>query len=224
MDIPDGVVIYPNVEIGEGAHLEPPCIVGKPPRGRRPGELRTVLGRNATVRPFTTIYAGTTIGDDFQSGQCTTIREDNVLGDDVSVGTNAVLEPGNRIGHHVRIHSGSGMERTTIEDYVFIGLNVVTTDDPHPMRCPHFDECGRGPTIRAYARIGSNSTILHWLTVGRNSLVGAGSVVTKDVPDNAVVVGNPARVVKTVDELDCPPGFYERPYEWPPYGGVADGG
>jgi acetyltransferase-like isoleucine patch superfamily enzyme len=52
--------------------------------------------------------------------------------------------------------------------------------------------------------------------IGEDSLVGAGSVVTDDVPPGAVVVGNPARVVKTVADLTCPPGFFERPYVWPP--------
>jgi len=221
-EIPPGVVLYPNVDLGENAQLEPPCIIGKPPRGRKPGELKTVIGQNAVVRPFTTIYAGTTIGDDFQTGQCATIREDNILGNDVSIGTSAVLEPGNRIGNHVRIHSNSTLERVTTEDYVFVGGNVVVTDDPHPMKCPRFDDCARGPTIKAYARIGSGCTLLPWLTIGRNSLVGGGAVVTRDVPDNAVVVGNPARVINTVDKLQCPPGYFERPYVWPPYDQIED--
>jgi acetyltransferase-like isoleucine patch superfamily enzyme len=163
------------------------------------------------------LYAGSRIGERFQTGQGASIREDNVLGDDVSIGTNAVLEFGNRIGNRVRIHSGCFLELVTIEDDVFIGPNVVFTDDPHPMGCAHYTECRGGATVRRLARIGANSTILPGVEIGENSLVGAGSVVVHDVPPGAVVVGNPARVVRRVEELVCEPGFYERPYVWPPY-------
>jgi acetyltransferase-like isoleucine patch superfamily enzyme len=78
--------------------------------------------------------------------------------------------------------------------------------------------------VRAYARIGAHATLLPGVVVGRGALVGAGSVVTKDVPDNAVVVGNPARVIKEVGDLECPPGFFDRPYTWPPYDEMGDGG
>ena len=214
---PDGVQIGPGVRVGDGCDLQPPCILGKAPRSAGLGDSGLRVGCDATIRPFTTLYAGSTIGDRFQTGQGASIREDNVLGDDVSIGTNTVLEFGNRIGNRVRIHSGCFLEMVTIEDDVFVGPNVVFTDDPHPMGCAHYTECKRGATVRRLARIGANSTILPGVVIGENSLVGAGSVVVHDVPADTVVAGNPARVVKRVDELECEPGFYERPYLWPPY-------
>ncbi len=196
-----------------------PSIIGKPPRGSKEGDLRLSIGKNGHIRPFTTLYAGSTIGDHFQTGQGVSIREDNGIGNYVSVGTNSVLEFGNRIGDFSRIHSNCFMEMTTIGKYVFIGPNVVFTDDPHPMECPKYKECKGGAVVEDYARIGANSTILPGIRIGRNSLVGAGSVVTKDVPPDSVVAGNPARVIKMVDQLKCPKGFFEKPYSWPPYGG-----
>jgi acetyltransferase-like isoleucine patch superfamily enzyme len=109
------------------------------------------------------------------------------------------------------------MEMVTIGMYVFIGPNVVFTDDPHPMGCPRYKECKGGAIVEDYARIGANSTILPGVKIGRNSLIGAGSVITKDVPENSVVAGNPAKVIKMVNELICIKGFFKRPYTWPPY-------
>ena len=215
----DGAQVAPGVHLGDGCDLQPPCIVGKAARGCEPGDRELRIGRDATIRPFTTLYAGSTIGERLQTGQGASIREDNVLGDDVSIGTNAVLEFGNRIGNRVRIHSGCFLEMVTIEDDVFVGPNVVFTDDPHPMGCPRYTECKGGATVRRLARIGANSTILPGVVIGENSLVGAGSVVVDDVPDGAVVVGSPARVIRRVDELECYCGFYDRPYDWPPYAG-----
>lgn len=210
-------VIYPNVTVGPGASIDPPVVLGKPPRGRESGELPLVLGARAVVRPFTTIYAGTTIGDDFQCGQGASIREDNRLGCRVSVGTNAVLEFGNRIGDGVRIHSGAFLELAVVEDHVFIGPNAVFTDDPHPMGCPRWRECRGGVTVRRLARIGANATLLPGVTVGENALVGAGAVVVRDVPPGTVVAGNPARVIKRIEELVCEPGLVARVYGWEPY-------
>jgi len=210
-------MIYLNVVIGKEAILETPYIIGKPPRGRKEGELKTIIGKNVIIRPFTTIYAGNIIGDNFQTGQGVSIREDNDIGNNVQIGTNSVLEFGNKIGNNVRIHTGCFLEMVTIEDDVFIGPNVVFTDDPHPMGCPRYKECLGGPIVKELARIGANSTILPGVVVGRNSLVGAGSVVTHDVPMNSVVAGNPAKVIKRIDELVCTKGFFERPYVWKPY-------
>ncbi len=212
-----GVEVAPGVVIGAGADLQAPCILGKTPRGMTPGELPLIIGADAVIRPFTTIYAGSTFGDRLQTGQGASIREDNVVGDDVSIGTNAVLEFGNRIGNRVRIHSGCFLEMVTIEDDVFVGPHVVFTDDPHPMNCPRYRDCKGGVVVRRLARIGANVTILPGVVVGENALVGAGSVVVDDVPPGAVAVGSPARTIKRVADLTCPSALMPKPFAWPPY-------
>lgn len=216
-DWPSGVYVAPGVSIGPGADLQPPCIIGKAPRGKVEGELPLTIGAQAVIRPFTTLYAGSTFGARLQTGQGASVRERNRVGEGVSLGTNVVLELGNRIGNRVRIHSGCFLEMTTLEDDVFVGPNVVFTDDPHPMGCPRYEECRGGAVVRRQARIGANSTLLPGVEIGEGALVGAGAVVVKDVPAGMVVAGHPARVIKAVSELTCPPGFFERPYVWEPY-------
>jgi acetyltransferase-like isoleucine patch superfamily enzyme len=165
------------------------------------------------VRSGTVIYAGAVIGDRFNSGHGALIREDNVIGDDCSVGSNAVLEAGNRVGNSTRIHSGCFLEHTTLGARVFLAPHVVFTDDPHPM-CPRYLECVLGATVEDDVSIGANATILPGLRIGAGSLIGAGSVVTKDVVAGSVVAGSPAVRVKDVGDLVCFKGFYERPYVW----------
>lgn len=211
------IVIFPNVKLGKGADIEPPVIIGKPPRGKKAGDLKTVIGDGAVIRAFSVIYAGVKIGKGFQSGHGVLIREDNIIGDNVSVGSGADLEFANRIGNGVRIHSGCFLESVTVEDDVFIGPNTVFTDDPHPMKCARYRECSSGAIVRRLAKIGANVTVLPSVKIGKNSLIGAGSVVTKDVPANAVVAGNPARYIKDIKSLKCRAGFFKRPYIWKPY-------
>ena len=94
--------IYPNVSLGKNVLIDDYCVIGRPPRGRKPGELKLKIGNNAVIRSFTTIYAGTIIGDNFQTGHGVLIREDNIIDNNVSIGTNSVLEYGNRIGNNVK--------------------------------------------------------------------------------------------------------------------------
>jgi acetyltransferase-like isoleucine patch superfamily enzyme len=206
-------VIHPNVEIGEGTIVQDGAIVGEPPRGSAAGELRTVIGAGGVIRSGTVIYAGTVIGDRFNSGHGALIREDNVIGDDCSVGTNAVLEGGNRVGNRTRIHSGCFLEHVTLGNGVFLGPHVVFTDDPHPM-CPRYLDCVLGATVEDDVSIGANATILPGLRIGAGSLIGAGSVVTRNVDAGVVVAGNPAVKVKDVEQLVCFKGYFERPYVW----------
>jgi len=200
-----------RVIVGRGTVVDPTCVLGKEPVAGSDGEGDLLIGADGSIRPFTTVYRGSSIGDRFQTGQGVTIRENNTIGDDVSIGTNSVLERGNRIGNRVRIHTGCFLELVTVEDDVFIAPHVVFADDPHPP-CLRYSECLGGAIVRRGARIGSNSTILPGVIIGRESLVGAGSVVVHDVPDGAVVAGSPARVIKQVDELVCRTGLKDKPY------------
>jgi len=206
-------LIHPNVTIGAGTIVEEGAIVGQPPRGKRSGELPTRIGSAGVIRSGTVIYAGTTIGDGFNSGHGAMIREENVIGDDCSVGSNAVLEPGNTIGNKTRIHSQCFLEHVKLGDRVFLGPGVVFTDDPHPV-CPRYLDCVLGATVEDDVSIGGNATILPGVKIGAGSLIGAGAVVTRDVERGVVVGGNPAKVLKQVNQLVCFKGFFERPYVW----------
>ena len=205
--------IFHNVTIGADAQIDATAIVGLPPTGAADGQRPTILGNGAVIRAYSVVYAGVSAGARLATGHGALIREDNVLGDDVSVGTNAVLEYGNRIGSRVRIHSGCFLERVVVEDDVFIGPNVVFTDDPHPA-CPRYTDCVGGVVVRRRVSIGANSTLLPGVVLGEGCLVGAGSVVAASVEPGMVVAGNPARAVKPVDELVCWPGHFSRPYAW----------
>ncbi len=204
--------IYPNVLLGENVEIGDFAIVGVPPKGKAEGELPTVIGDGAVVRSHTVIYAGNVIGSGFQSGHHTLIREENRIGDNVSIGSSSVVEHHVEIADRVRIHSQAFVpEFCILEEGAWIGPNVVLTNAPHPL-CPRAKDCLKGPTIRRGAKVGANSTILPAVVVGEGALVGAGSVVVKDVPEGAVVAGNPARVLKSIDELTCPFDLMDSPY------------
>jgi len=85
------------------------------------------------------------------------------------------------------------------------------------MLCPKYKECKGEVKVEDLVKIGAGTVLCPGVKIGRNALVGAGSVVTKDIPEDAVAAGNPARVMKKIDELECYIGAFERPYVWPPY-------
>lgn len=173
------------------SRIDPTAILGYKPD--RPVEVEPLrLGPGARVRSGTVIYDGSVIGADLETGHNVVIREQNVIGERSWIWSNTVIDYGCRIGSRVRIHCGCYVsQHTVIEDEVFLAPGVVTANDRYPIS----DELV-GPTLREGARIGCNATILPGVVVGAGALVGAGAVVTRDVPDGAVVYGNPSRETK----------------------------
>ena len=197
--------LYDNVSLGEGSIVEDFCIIGTPPRGAKAGELDTVIGDGAIIRSHSVIYAGNIIGSRFQTGNKVNIRESNRIGDNVSIGTLSVIEHHVEIASGVRIHTQVFIpEFSVLEEGCWIGPNVVLTNAKYPL-APGVKDQLAGPIIRKRAKIGANSTILPGVVVGEDALIGAGSVVVKDVPPGAVVVGNPARVISHISELPYAP-------------------
>lgn len=130
------------------------------------------------------------------------------IGDNTRIGTFVEIQKGAKIGRNCKISSHTFIcEGVTIEDEVFVGHNVTFINDALPRAT---SENGRLQTeqdwicvptlVRSKASIGSSVTLLCGITVGENAIVGAGSVVTKDVPANTIVAGNPARILRKIGE------------------------
>lgn len=132
------------------------------------------------------------------------------IGDNTKIGTFVEIQKGAKIGRNCKISSHTFIcEGVTVEDDVFIGHNVTFINDPFPRATTKTGELQTEedweciPTlIRRGASIGSSATILSGVTIGENALVGAGAVVTKDVPENTIVAGNPARVIRKLNEKE----------------------
>ncbi|MCK4649166.1 transferase [bacterium] len=204
--------IYSKVKMGRNCKIGDYVVIGLPPRGKRGGKLETIIGDNAFIRSHTVIYAGNRIGNNFQTGHQVMIRENNRIGNDVSIGTSTVLEHHIKVENRVRIHSLAFIcEYSILEEGCWVGPKACFTNVLHPL-CPKAKECIKGPIIKKRAKIGANATILPGVTIGKNSLIGAGSVVVKDVGPNKVVAGSPARVIKDIEDLKCPFNLMDKPY------------
>lgn len=138
------------------------------------------------------------VGDNTRIWAFSHILPNAIIGSDCNICDHVFIENNVRVGDRVTIKSGVQLwDGVVIEDDVFIGPNVTFTNDKFP-RSKHYPETFLPTHIAKGASIGANVTLLPGLKIGQNAMVGAGSVVTKSVPANAIVVGNPARVVSFV--------------------------
>jgi acetyltransferase-like isoleucine patch superfamily enzyme len=174
-------------------------LIGYPSDRGRYGN--TTMGIDARLRSGTVIYDGCMIGARFSTGHHVVVREQNVVGDDVSIWTNSVVDYGCRIGSRVKIHSNCYIAQfTVIDDDAFLAPGVTIANDLYP-KVPGSRTFMTGPHIGSGARVGVNVTLLPFVRIGVNALIGSGSVVTRDIPDNAVAYGSPARVHGLVNGL-----------------------
>ncbi|WP_226505268.1 MULTISPECIES: acyltransferase [Pseudomonas] len=140
--------------------------------------------------------ASASIGAGTRVWQFAVILEGAVIGENCNLCAHTYVENDVVIGHNVTLKSGVYLwAGTRLEDNVFIGPNATFTNDRMP-RSKVYPDAFEGITVRTGASIGANATLLPGITVGQGAMVGAGAVVTRDVPDYAVVVGNPAKVTR----------------------------
>ena len=103
--------------------------------------------------------------------------------------------------------------KSIIESNVFIGPHTVFANDLHPP-CPRYLDCVQKTYVESFVSIGANVTIAPGIRIGHHSQIYAGAVIIKDVEPNSVIGGNPGRFIKHLDELECKPDYYKKPFEW----------
>ena len=212
VEIPDdavlggNVVVHSGTTLGAGVRLGDNCVVGKPttlgPRStsRRGDPGPASLGAGVTLGAGAVVLAGARLADGCVVADQAHVRERVELGAETVVGRGASIENDVRVGARVRLQTGAYITAwSVVEDDVFVAPGVLLTNDPTAGRRWASEEL-RGAVLRRACRLGGGAVLLPGVEVGEEAFVGAGAVVTRDVPPRALVVGVPARVVRTVPE------------------------
>lgn len=195
-------VIHGGTTIGEQARVEEHTVVGTPELGYAVGRIYpgtgggTMIGAGAVVRAGAVLYADVQIGVNVLIGHHTLLRTGVHVGIESQLGHHLTVERATRIGRDVRCSPGSHITSSTVlADRVFLGAGVRTINDKTlTWRDPHSKPTLAAPWFDTGAKVGSGSVVLAGVTVGERALVGAGSLVTRDIPAGAMAYGHPARV------------------------------
>jgi len=206
-DVHPTATVHPGTVLGEGVKVLENAVVGKQPSlsprstARREPLPPTVIGEGTIVSTGAVVFAGATIGARVILGDQSCVRERVTIGDDVVLGRGSLVENDTSIGAMTKIQADAYITaHSTLEEHVFVAPCVVTTNDNFMGRTRQRHALIAGPTIRRGARIGGGAILCPGVEIGEDAFVGAGAVVTKDVPARVVVVGNPARVLRDVAE------------------------
>lgn len=197
-----GVVLHGGLRVGAHTHIGHQVILGEPEYGYAvrdvyPGAgAATTIGAGVVIRAGAIVYAGTTIGDDTTVGHHTLLRTDVSVGTGTQLAANLTVERGAQIGCGVRCSPGSHLTAdTVVGDRAFIGAGVRTINDKQLIwRDPEREVPLQPPTFGEGCKVGTGAVVLAGVMIGNNAVVGAGSVVTRDVADDAIVYGVPAAV------------------------------
>jgi len=202
-DVHPSAIVYPGTVLGEGVKVLEGAVVGKQPSlsprstAKRDPLPPAEIGDGTIVSTGAIVFAGTRIGARVIVGDQACVR-------DVVVGRGSLVENDTTIGALTKIQANAYITAySTLEDNVFIAPRVITTTDNFMGRTERRHELIKGPTVRRGARVGGGAILCPGIVVGEEAFVGAGAVVTRDVAPRMLVVGNPARVLRSVsaDEL-----------------------
>jgi acetyltransferase-like isoleucine patch superfamily enzyme len=199
--------VYDGTVLGEGVKVLENAVVGKQPTlsprstAKRDPLPPTTIGAGTIVSTGAIVFAGSTIGERVILGDQSCVRERVVVGDDVVLGRGSLIENDTTVGARTKIQADAYVTAySTLEEDVFVAPCVVTTNDNYMGRTEKRLALLKGPTIRRGARVGGGAILCPGVEVGEEAFVGAGAVVTKDVPPRTVVVGSPARALREVPD------------------------
>ena len=209
----DGAVLFPNVRLGRNVTIFPGAVIGRPPlsTGATTRQVEVVellpveIGDHCVIGANAVIYMGVKIGHHSMVGDTARIRENVEIGNYSLVAMGVTVSFNVKIGDRVKIMDNATIAgNTVIEDGAFIGPQVGIANDNMMGRTPTEgkDWIERGATIRRFAAIGQCACIQPGVEIGENAMVGTNSVVTKDVRPGILVVGMPARFVRTLTEAE----------------------
>ena len=193
--------------LGSGVLIDENAVVGKQPvLGPRSTARRSpldplVVRDGASILACAVVFAGSELGAGVIVGDQACVRERCEIGDEVVIGRGSLVENDVRIGARTRIQANAYVTAySLLEEDVFVAPGVTTTNDNYMGRTEKRLALIRGATIRRGARIGAAAVLLPGVEIGRESFIGAGAVVLRDVPPRAVMVGNPARQIREVED------------------------
>ncbi len=201
-------VVNAGVSIGDGSTVGAFCELGVSPVDSSAHALE--IGRESLIRSHSVFYKGSKFGERLTTGHRVTVRENTVAGENLQIGSLSDIQGDCLIGNYVRLHSSVHVgKESTIEDYVWIFPYVVLTNDPHPP-----SDLRLGVTVKEYAVIATQCTVLPGVVIGRGALVGAHSLVAKNVEENTVVSGVPARYRCEASSVLLRDGTSRAAYPW----------
>jgi dTDP-4-amino-4,6-dideoxygalactose transaminase/acetyltransferase-like isoleucine patch superfamily enzyme len=202
------VVIHRGTRVGAGTIVGDGTVLGRQPRPaatstvKAEQELKPLLiGKSCTIGTSVIVYQGTEMLDSCFLGDNSSVRENCQLGEAVLIGQRVVVENNVRIGDYAKVQTGAYITADTeLEEHVFIAPMVTTTNDNYMGRTEKRFADRRGPTFKKGCRVGGGVTILPGVTIGDEAFIAAGSIVPRDIPPYQLVMGSPARAVRSVSE------------------------
>lgn len=201
-------IVNAGVSIGDNTLVGAFCELGVPSTNSLLPSLE--IDSNSVIRSHSVFYNGSKFGERLVTGHRVTVRENTIAGNNLQIGTLSDIQGDCSIGNYVRFHSSVHVgKESKIEDYVWVFPYVVLTNDPHPP-----SEVRMGVTLKTYSVIATHSTILPGVIVGSGALVGAHSLVAKDVVENTVVSGVPAQYKCDASSILLRDGTGKSAYPW----------